>query len=323
VSGRAAPSGGGRRVARARQWLRRVLLEPEYPAVAVEVRPGAVAAVRVTREGGRLALGSAGVVALDPGALEVSLTKPNVRDREAFERALGAVLERTGAQGGGPVSLVLPDSAVRLALVPSAGLRGRRKDAEDMVRFRLHKALPFDVRAARVAWAPGGGEQTMVAVALEAVVREYEETLEALGFHPGLVEVSGLAIASLAGGEDPGEGDRLLVNWDEGYVSFLLLRGTEPLMVRTLPGESEVGAVARQATSTLQFYRDRLGGGPLGDAVVRSADRPIEEALEALAPALGRRPRPLAPWAALGAVEADPAGHALAGAAASALRRAA
>jgi hypothetical protein len=300
----------------------RTLLEPEYPAVAVEVRPGAVAAVRLTREGGRLALGAAGVVDLAPGALEVSLTQPNVRDRAAFEGALGAVLERAGAQGGGPVSLVLPDSAVRLALVPSAGMRGRRKDAEDVVRFRLHKALPFDVRAARVAWEPAGGEQTMVAVALEAVVREYEEVLEALGFHPGLVEVSSLALASVTG-EPPPDGDRLLVNWDEGYVSFLLLRGTEPLMVRTLAGESEVRAVARQATSTLQFYRDRLGGGPLADAVVRSADRPIEEALEALAPVLGRRPRPLEPWAGLGVAEADPAGHAFAGAVASALRRAA
>jgi hypothetical protein len=323
VSGGSGPSGPGRGLGRAGRWLRRVLLEPEYPAVAVEVRPGAVAAVRITREGGRPALGAAGVVALAPGTLEVSLTKPNVCDRAAFEGALAGVLERTGAQGGGPVSLVLPDSAVRLALVPSDGLRGLRKDAEDVVRFRLHKALPFDVRAARVAWEPGGGEQTMVAVALEAVVREYEEALEALGFHPGLVEVSGLAVASRVAGDDPAEGDRLLVNWDEGYVSFLLLRGKEPLMVRTLPGESEVRAVARQAASTVQFYRDRLGGGALGDAVVRSAERPIEEALEALAPALGLRPRPVAPWAALGTDGADPAGHALAGAAASALRRAA
>jgi hypothetical protein len=323
VRGTGVPSGLGRGVARARRWLTRALLEPEYPALAVEVRPGAVAAVRVAREGGRWALGAAGVVALAPGTLAVSLTRPNVQDRAAFEGALGAVLERTGARGGGPVSLVLPDAAVRLALVPSSGLRGRRRDAEDVVRFRLHKALPFDVRAARVAWEPGGAEQTIVAVALEAVVREYEEALEALGFHPGLVEVSGLAVASLVGGDAPAEGDRLLVNWDEGYVSFLLLRGAEPLMVRTLPGESEAGAVARQAASTLQFYRDRLGGGPLGDAVVRSADRPIEEALDALAPALGRRPRPVSPWAALGAVEADSAGHALAGAAASALRRAA
>jgi Tfp pilus assembly PilM family ATPase len=316
------PPRPGRGVARARQWLARALLEPEYPAVAVEVRPGAVAAVRLTREGGRLALGAAGLVELAPGTLEASLTQPNVRDRAAFEGALRTALERSGGLEGGPVSLVLPDSAVRLALVSSDGLRGRRKEAEDLIRFRLHKALPFDVRAARVAWEPARGEQTMVAVALETVVQEYEEILEGLGFHPGLVEVSSLALASLAG-EGPAEGDRLLVNWDVGYVSFLLLRGGEPLMVRTLPGESEPLAVARQATSTLQFYRDRLGGGPLGDAVVRSAERPIEEALEALTPALGRRPRPVEPWAALGAAEADPSAHAVAGAAASALRRAA
>jgi hypothetical protein len=315
---REAGPGALQRVGR---WLSRAFLEPDYPLVAVEVRPRAVAAVRLQREGRRLALGAASVVDLPAGTLDVSLTRPNVTDPEAFRSVLRSVLERAGALSGGGISLVLPDPAVRLALLPAAGLRGRRTEAEETVRFRLHKALPFDVRSARLAWDASSGEQALVAVALEEVVQGYEEALEGLGFHPGVVEASSLALASLDDGAS--QGDRLLVNWEQGYVSFVLSRGGQPLLLRTLPGDDAAEAVGRHATSTLQFHRDRLGGQGLDDVVVRSCAVPAEEALATLGRALGTPPRLLQPWAALSLSEEGPAAQAVAGAAATAMRRAA
>jgi hypothetical protein len=306
-------------MARARRWLSRVLVEPDYPEVAVEVRPRAIAAVRLAREGRQTRLGAAAVVDLPQGALDVTLARSNIADPEAFRSALSAALERAGALSGGEISVVLPDPAVRLVLVDGAGLKGRRSDAEETIRFRLHKALPFDVRSARLAWdGPREERPVLAVVALEEVVRSYEEALESLGFHPGLVEASSPALASLVG---QAPGDRLLVNWDDGYVSFLLLRGDEPILVRTLPGEAGAGGVARQARSTLQFYRDRLGGDRLDDVVVRSAACPGDEALAVLGPALECEPRLLQPWVALGALEHVASAQAVAAAAASALRR--
>ena len=305
---------------RLRRWISRSFLEPEYPLVAVEVRPRAVAAVRLAREGGGVVLGAATVVEIPEGTLDVSLTRPNVVDRDGFGAVLQTALERAGALSGGAISLVLPDPVVRLALVSTEGLKGHGPEAEETIRFRLHKVLPFDVRAARLAWNGPRGEQALVALALDEVVTGYEEALVALGFRPGLVEASTLAIASLWETETTA-GDRLLVNWDDGYVSFLLLRGEQPLLVRTLPGEVGSESVARQAASTLQFYRDRLSGGELQDVVLRAAVGSPEESAEALEPALGQKPRILRPWAALGAVESDLPAQAVAGAAASALRR--
>jgi hypothetical protein len=320
---RTRPGGTGRRPAleRARRWVSRALLEPDYPHVAVEVRPRAVAAVRLSREGRRLGLGAATVVELPEGTLDVALTHNNIVDPVRFREILRAALERVGALSGGPLSVVLPDPAVRLALVSTEGLRGRRVEAEETIRFRLHKALPFDVRQARLAWDGASGDQTLVAVALEEVVRGYEDAVEELGFEPAVVEVAALALASLQG--DVGvEGDRLLVNWDDTYVSFLLQRGDQPLLARTLPGEGGGDGVVRQATSTLQFYRDRLSGTGLGDVLIRAAACPAEEALSALGPVLGGEARLLQPWAVLGAVQADVPSQGLAGAAASVLRRA-
>jgi len=315
-----SPDGRGSGLARLRRWLSRTLLEPEYPLVAVEVRPRAVAAVRLVREGAGLALGAAVVVPILDDTLTVSLTRPNVRDREAFVGVLRTALERAGALEGGPVSLVLPDPVVRITLVSAEGLRGTGEEARETIRFRLHKVLPFNVRAARIAWSAPVGDQVLVAVALDEVVAGYEEALDVLGFRPGLVEASTLALASLWDG-DVDAGDRLLVNWDEGYVSFLLQRGDDPLLVRTLPGDAEPGAVARQAASTLQFYRDRLSGGELSDVAVRAAVGSPSDAVAALESVLGGPVRVLEPWAALGEVAPNQPAQAVAGAAACALRR--
>jgi hypothetical protein len=308
-------------LARAARVVSRFLLDPPLPLVAVEIRPRAVGVVRLAREGGRVVLGAASSVDLPEGVLDVSLARDNVRDREAFRSALAAALERAGALSGGLVSLVLPDPVVRVTLLPAAGVRGRRKEAEEAIRFRLHKALPFDVRSARVAWEVLRGDQVLVAVGLEETLRGYEQALEDLGYEAGLLEPAALALTSADGAAGPG--DRLLVNWDQGYVSFVLLRGGEPLLVRTLAGESSPEAVTRHATSTLQFHRDRLGGDGMADVVVRSAAYPGEDAVRLMADALGAPPRLLQPWAPLGILEQGTPAQAVAGAAACVLRRAA
>jgi hypothetical protein len=315
-------SGTGGPLRRAAHWLSRTLVEPPLPLVAVEVRPRAVAAVRLAREGGRLGLGAAASVDMPAGVLEPSLSKPNILDATAFAATLRAALERAGALGGGPVSLVLPDPSVRLTLLPSTGLRVRRAELEETVRFRLQKALPadFDVRSARLSWRAVSAEEILVVVARDEVVRAYEEALASLGFHAGLVEPAGLALASLDGSDDASS-ERLLVNWDHGYVSFQVRRGARPLLLRTLPREDGRETVARHAAQTLRFHREQLGGRDFDEVTLRSAAIPAEEAIEAIAGATGVFPRLVRPWAALGDGEDGAAAQAVAGAAACALRR--
>ncbi len=158
-------------------------------------------------------------------------------------------------------------------------------------------------------------------MALSEVVVGYEEALEALGFHPGLVEVSTLALSSLGEAETE-EGDRLLVNWDEGYVSFLLLRGpSAPAGPHAARGDRARIASPDRRRAPSSSTGSGSPGTSLTDVVLRSAAVPPDEAVAALGPVLGRGPRVLQPWAALGRCESDLAAQAVAGAAASALRR--
>jgi hypothetical protein len=303
-------------------WLSRTLVEPPLPLVAVEVRPRAVAVVRLARDGARVSLAAAAAVELPAGTLEPSLSRPNVLDPETLRATLRAALERAGALSGGPISLVVPDPAVRLTLLPAADLRGRRAEVEETVRFRLHKSLPveFDVRAARLAWRAVGADEVLVAVARDEVIRGYEEPLAALGFEPGLVEPAGLALSTLGEGA-PGDGESLLVNWDHGYVSFQVRRGERPLLIRTLPREDGKDAVARHAVQTLRFHREQLGGRGFDTVTLRAGALDPGEASDVVARATGVAPRLVRPWAALGDTGDGPEAQSVAGAAASVLRR--
>jgi hypothetical protein len=225
------------------------------------------------------------------------------------------------------VALVLPDPVARVALVPAAEVRGSQSQADELIRFRLRKAVPFDVREARVATIPGGarsGDHVMVGAIYQPVLEGYESACRALGLHPGLVELSGLALLTATFAGRP-IADRLLVNWDEGYVSLVLARGEWPILVRTLTAEaaSSPDDVAREAANTVLYYRDRLGGEGLAEAVVRSAALPPSEAVALLEKPLELVPEVVDPWAWLGGGAPVASSQAIAGAAASLARRAA
>jgi hypothetical protein len=296
-------------------------VEPDRPTVAIEVRASSVGVLRLRREKRRLAVGAAAVLELPPGTLSLSLTQPNILDGQRFRQAVRGALERAGILGGAKVALVLPDTAARVALVPAVEVPSRKAaEIDELLRFRLRKSIPFEVREARLAYATAGdsaADTIVAATAFGPVVDQYEEACRSLGLEPGLVEIAGLALARAAF-PSSALGEGLLVNWDEGYVTIVLARNGWPILMRTLSGAS-VGSpadVVREVSSTLIYYRERLGGSGVTAAFVRSAVFPADGAVDALASVVGFVPAVLDAWTALGGAPAE-VSQALAAAAAS------
>jgi hypothetical protein len=315
------------RLARTGDWLRRHLLDAPPPLIAVEVRAKGLGVVRLVRQGLALAVGSAAALDLPAGTLGLSMSQANVLDPAAFRQYLKAVLERAGVLAGGKIALVLPDPVARVALIPAAEVKGRAAEIDEILRFRLRKAVPFDVRDAQVAHThvgTGEGAMVMVAAILKPVLQGYESACRDLGLHPGVVEIAGLALFEAALRQQ-GRGDRIIVNWDDGYVSILLSRGGVPALIRTLVGEAAGSPqeVAREAANTLIYYQERLGGSNLDGAYVRSTVLPPAEATALLRGPLGVEPEVLDPWSPLAASDLGTRAQALAGAAACLLGRAA
>jgi hypothetical protein len=304
---------------------RRFFLEPETPAVAIEVRPRSVGIVRAGREKGRTTLAVAASLALPEGTLSLSLAQPNLARPEVFRDVLRSLAEKAGMSSGGRVALVLPDATARVALVPVAEIKARGKgEVEEILRFRLRKTVPFDTRECEIACVfppAGAGTMALAAAISRPVLADYEEACRSLGLHPGLVELSGLA---LFGAQRSSRGDQLLVNWEDGYVTLILSRDGWPLLVRTLVGEPVASPedVAREVTNTAMYHRERLGGTGIGSAAVRSGFLPPEEAIAVVGEALGIEAQLLEPPGGL-AEGPWASAQAVAGAAACVLREAA
>lgn len=312
---------------RGADWFHKRFLAPPAPLAAIEIRARALGAVRLVAQGTGRTLGGAAAVELPEGVLKISISEPNVVGAEAFRHALRSVVEKAGILGAGRVALVLPDPVARVALLPAADIRGRGAEAEEMIRFRLRKAVPFEIRNARLASVPvhlaGREPQILVGAILGTVLEEYEGACRALGLEPGVVQLAGLAILD-AVEETRRPADRVVINWDDGYVSIFLSREGAPVLIRTLTG-ADAGSpanVVREASQTALYYRERLGGSGFAEAIVRSAAIPAGDAAKLLEEPLGIRPEILDPWGALVGGDRS-AAQALAGAAAAITRRAA
>lgn len=284
-------------------WARRRYLEPEYPLLAVELRADSIGVVRLQREGAGLVLKAAALQELPVGTLVPSLAQPNLLAPEVFGAALRVALERAGALGLTRACLVLPDQAGRMALLPADELSGKRRaELDELVRFRLSKTLPFEVREAQIATLPLGrgdaGALLPTAAVARVVLEQYEAALAQAGLQVGLVELAGWVCFAAATRGRPAE-DRLVINWDSGHVTLLLARNGRPVLARSLSGQAVAAQadVAREVFNTVLYYRERLGGSGLAGATLRSAALPAADVVELLREPLGFDAEIFDPWA--------------------------
>jgi type IV pilus assembly protein PilM len=243
------------------------------PRLAVEVRAEGVVAARA--EDAAALLTAVARADLAEGAVAPGLKVGNIVNRTAVTAALRKVLD--GVAGSGrerlrDVTVVVPDSAVRVLFVDFDQLPSKAAEALPVVRFRLKKLLPFDADEAVVSYqvmSTGKDSVKLLAVAMpKAVLEEYESVVLAAGYLPGAVLPS--TLAALAG-LDEAEAPVLVVNAGLGTVTTAIVQagvlllhrsvdmsagGTAPLAVTTV-----VPLVSRESTAQEWAQQEPLGPG--------------------------------------------------------------
>jgi type IV pilus assembly protein PilM len=163
------------------------------PPAAVELSPEGVIAAALPASGQQPVYA---FLPLPPGALVPGIGEPNIRDAvavtAAIRSALGQVSPRTRS-----VSLVLPDTVVRVFILDFDSLPGRASEALQVLRFRLRKMVPFEVEHAGVSYQVLAQDQAeckvLTAVLPGPILAEYEAVVRAAGYEPGAVLPSSLA----------------------------------------------------------------------------------------------------------------------------------
>ena len=163
------------------------------PPAAVELSPEGVMAAALPESGPRPVYS---FVPLPPGALIPGIGEPNIRDAEAVAAAIRSALAQVSPRTRA-VSLVLPDTVVRVFILDFDSLPGKPSEALQVLRFRLRKMVPFEVEHAGVSYqilTDDPAECKVVTAVLPGpILGEYEAVVRAAGYEPGAVLPSSLA----------------------------------------------------------------------------------------------------------------------------------
>ena len=226
------------------------------PALACEIAADRVLAGKISDNGD--ALEACASFELQPGSVVPDLIENNLRQSDAvyhtIRDALGSVSGRVR-----DVIAVLPDAAVRVALLDFDQLPSNREEAEGVVRFRLKKSLPFDVEKARVSYqvqTSGGGVRVVAAVVLSSVLEDYEAAFRQAGYNPGVVLPSMLAALGAATADRP----TMVVKVDARTASIAILDQQQLLLFRTLENTRGVTITGEQLAEeiypSIVFFQD-------------------------------------------------------------------
>jgi Tfp pilus assembly PilM family ATPase len=240
-------------------------LQTAAPDVAVEIDRSRVGAARLAWRGSQAVIGGHAVEPLPPGAVVPSLAALNMPDVGVVGQAVARVLHQIG---GRPrrVALVVPDTVAKVSLIRLEQVPGRVADLQEIVRWQMRKSAPFPVEQAVLSVSPGlavpeGGQEFVVTLAREDVIRQYEQACDMAGAHAGLVDLATFGIVNgLVTSSGPVAGDWLLVNVTTAYVTLAVGRGADLIFFRVRSEEAE-GTLADLMHQTAMYYEDRLKGG--------------------------------------------------------------
>jgi type IV pilus assembly protein PilM len=226
------------------------------PKIACEIAADRVVAARAGERQSLVEVFS--MRSLPSGVLAPSLSAGNVVDRDAVRAALGNALATVGG-GTHDVIAILPDAAVRVNLLDFDKLPDRYEEAAALVRFRLRKALPFDMEHAALSFdvrSSNGNKHVIAAVAPAAVVAEYESIFADEGYNAGIVLPSALAMLGNIEGERPA----MIVKVDATSITVAIVDKGDLRLIRVLENASGAAVTGEQLASEVYpsavFFED-------------------------------------------------------------------
>jgi type IV pilus assembly protein PilM len=232
------------------------------PPAAVELAPEGVLAAALPGQG------QPPVYAFQPlpaGALVPSIDEPNLHAAEAVAAAirstLGQVSPRTRA-----VTLVLPDTVIRVFMLDFDSLPGKASEAYPVLRFRLRKMVPFDVEHAGLSYQVLAEDKTeckvLAAILPGPILAEYEAAVRTAGYEPGAVLSSSLAALEAIDSMEA----VLEANLSGLALTTSIINGQDLLLYRTLDLPSDpalrLQEVQRGIAVACAYFEDKLGAWP-------------------------------------------------------------
>jgi type IV pilus assembly protein PilM len=202
---------------------------------------------------------------LPAGALLPGIGEPNLRAPEAIAAAIRSTLSQVSPRTRA-VTLVLPDTVVRVFVLDFDSLPSKAAEAYPVLRFRLRKMVPFDVEHAGLSYqmlVENKNECKVLAAVLPGpILAEYEAAVRAAGYEPGAVLPSSLAALEALDSMEA----MLIANLSQLALTTSITNGQDLLLYRTIDLPDDPGLreqeVQRGIAVAAAYYEDKLGMRP-------------------------------------------------------------
>jgi type IV pilus assembly protein PilM len=224
------------------------------PVMAFELSEAGVASARMGAKTER------GFRPLKPGTLSVSPLKDNIMDGDELSRAVRESAPPNPKSKRRDVAVIIPDYCTRISVLDFDDFPSDAKEQLSLVRFRMKKAVPYDVESAAVSyWPQSAGDKkydVVVVVAPIEIVARYEAPFRSAGMNPGLVVPSALASLHLL---EPG-GLTVVAKLTGNVLTVMVTDKGRLRLVRCLElSAATVDEVAADLYPTFVFVEDNLG----------------------------------------------------------------
>jgi hypothetical protein len=238
------------------------LVNPQFPANAVGIESDSASVVlleRRRRDG--FALRRAATIALPPGLVQPSFDDRNITNIKEVANTLAELVSSAGLMRQRKWSAALPEAATRTVILTLESAPASRAEMEEVLRWKIERGFGTALEELRVArerlHADAQGRPRYLATAMrESVIAEYESVFAALGWRTGLILPRHVGEARWLARSSGMRGDALLVSSHTEGFTAMLVRGMQPLIVRSVMCDPEDRD--DELYRLLLFYRDRL-----------------------------------------------------------------
>jgi Tfp pilus assembly PilM family ATPase len=238
------------------------LTQPNYPRAALGFESQAITALSLQREGrGVFGIRQAATIDLPADLLVPSFTGRNISDSQEMISMLDEVLTTAGLLKQKKWSVSLPSNSARTAILTLDNEPSKKEELSDILDWKAENTFGSPARELRLSRrrikSDESGKPRYFATAIKlSVIDEFESIFESLGWQAGLIVPRALSEARWLADKKTSNDSLLISSQEEGFVA-LLLRGDEPMVVRSVTcTESEIDD---EIFRLLMFYRDRLG----------------------------------------------------------------
>lgn len=236
-------------------------IQPNYPNAALGIESDALSVVSLSGGKRGFSVKQAGSLELPAELVRPSFLDPNISDHQEFAACLSEVTEMAGLLKQKRWSIALPSASARTAILALDTVPASKQEADEVLDWKAEQTFGAPAAELRIAKhsispdAEGRARYFTTAIRLQ-VVDEYESHFEALGWKAGLILPRAVGEANWLLGKK-GSADSLLISGNAEGFTALLMRGTEPAVVRSVtctPTE-----VDDEIYRLLMFYNDRFG----------------------------------------------------------------